>query len=1012
MKQKICVFIILFFLPGIIYAITSEKDLYTLAESRYFAKNYTVALETYDDFVKTYPLSDLIPDVQYRRAVCFYRLGRYEDSLALLKKIEERYRSTRFFDYLQFWAGLIFYHQKDYTQAVNSLDLFLKQVDEPESHTTALFYKGLSEVFLMRYADGEKTLEALVLDDTDQTYTSSAFVLLMFVYLQEEKHELIVTRTESSDIEKFPEKDRAKLMYYRAEALWALERQEASAVLYRQIIEIPGETALFAFKRLFTFAQNNSDVGEMEDLLMKAEERFSGAYDTLTEFWFSLGIENYKKNNLDLAAHFFTKIWDTRKKVRITQSVPLYLAEIYIKQENYIDARDILLTYLRENPSDVSSGDGAAPMDASIESAPLEIVFRLGDISLLLDDYKEAVFYYTRCVSLASGGKTPGKVNEENPEAAILNTGEAQTDRMIQRRMEAEYRLAYSLYRLGEVGQGLERTTEVLAHYSSGPYHRELLRLHVMLLKKNNQGDSALSSLKQYLALYKDDTRAWIDLLRIYFARGDYESIINEIRHIDTNISSLKNDDSYSYILSRYLLGLSYIVKKEYAKAASALALVKSSEAQTAGLSLVMPYSLFYRGWALYRQGDFDDAAAIFSQIIRNYPKHELHTKALYFAGWSFYSAGNYEKAIIYFSTLAGINPGETLKVKALFFQAKSLYNMDKLDEAKDLFKVIFNKMQKSAFADDALFEYAAILSRQEDITGAAEAYLSLAEVYPASTLREDALYRRGEVYFSGKMYEKARDAFYEYRLKFPDGLLVDAALYWGGVSSYHLDEKFGAVLLWEKIINEYKESAYRPNALKKTADVYKESGEYSKALSLYSELIAAYDREASAVNAEESAEELRYLILGLGKKEAELTVQIERNKGSQTREGREALLALAKLYLYEEGRQKLDLAYSILLDVAEKTEDLDTTSRARFLLGEYFSIVGDFVKAGNEFLKAALVNPKDKDFMAFAIYKAAEMMKFAHKYEEVRGLVDRLEKNFPQSHWAVEGRRLLEGME
>jgi TolA-binding protein len=276
----------------------------------------------------------------------------------------------------------------------------------------------------------------------------------------------------------------------------------------------------------------------------------------------------------------------------------------------------------------------------------------------------------------------------------------------------------------------------------------------------------------------------------------------------------------------------------------------------------------------------------------------------------------------------------------------------------------------------------------------------------------EDALYRRGEMYFQAKLYEKARNAFYEYRLKFPEGVLIDAALYWGGLCSFHLSEKFGAVLLWEKIIKEYKDSAYRPNAIKKTAEVYTESGDYSKALSLYSELISEYPREASAVDAEASLEELRYLILGLSDREAELTVIIERNKGAKTREGREALLSLAKLYLYEQEAGKQDLAYTLLNQVVEKMEDPDTASRAQFLIAEYYSLKENYIKAGNEFLKAALINPENKDLMAFSIFKAAEMMKLAGKPQEVRDLVERLQKNFPQSQWAEEGKRLLEGLQ
>ncbi|MGA2479822.1 MAG: hypothetical protein ABSG63_13810 [Spirochaetia bacterium] len=55
-------------------AAPAENDLYAEAESRYLGKNYTAALDAYEQFVADYPRSERIADVQYPRAVCLYRL--------------------------------------------------------------------------------------------------------------------------------------------------------------------------------------------------------------------------------------------------------------------------------------------------------------------------------------------------------------------------------------------------------------------------------------------------------------------------------------------------------------------------------------------------------------------------------------------------------------------------------------------------------------------------------------------------------------------------------------------------------------------------------------------------------------------------------------------------------------------------------------------------------------------------------------------------------------------------
>ncbi len=57
---------------GQVAAAPAESDLFAEAESRYLGKNYAAALDSYDQFVAAYPLSERIADVQYRRAVCLY----------------------------------------------------------------------------------------------------------------------------------------------------------------------------------------------------------------------------------------------------------------------------------------------------------------------------------------------------------------------------------------------------------------------------------------------------------------------------------------------------------------------------------------------------------------------------------------------------------------------------------------------------------------------------------------------------------------------------------------------------------------------------------------------------------------------------------------------------------------------------------------------------------------------------------------------------------------------------
>ena len=116
--------ILLFAAVSSVYSAT-EAELYSEAESYYRAGNFLLALDTYAEFIRTYPLSDRVADAQYRRGVSLFRLGRFREALGLFEEIERRYRSTRYFDYIYFWRGVAHFRLQSYPEAALSLGVFL-----------------------------------------------------------------------------------------------------------------------------------------------------------------------------------------------------------------------------------------------------------------------------------------------------------------------------------------------------------------------------------------------------------------------------------------------------------------------------------------------------------------------------------------------------------------------------------------------------------------------------------------------------------------------------------------------------------------------------------------------------------------------------------------------------------------------------------------------------------------------------------------------------------------------
>ena len=108
-----------------LWAAPASGELFTEAESRFLNKNYTAALVGYDEFLQLYPSSDLAADVQYRRAVCLYQLGNYQQASSILSDVALRYRWTRYIEAVPLWQGLSLYKLSRFTPSLVSLNEYL-----------------------------------------------------------------------------------------------------------------------------------------------------------------------------------------------------------------------------------------------------------------------------------------------------------------------------------------------------------------------------------------------------------------------------------------------------------------------------------------------------------------------------------------------------------------------------------------------------------------------------------------------------------------------------------------------------------------------------------------------------------------------------------------------------------------------------------------------------------------------------------------------------------------------
>jgi len=952
-------------------AAAGEEDLFRELENHYRAESYLLVLDSSQEFLSLYPLSDLVPEAQYLRGLSLFRLQRYSEALQVFKEIEKRQRGARFFITLYFWQGACFYQLKEFSQCAAALEAFLNRAVVPGAGEQnaglvpqALLTKGLAEIALEDFQSASVSLERLNGQYPSSPSAPQGLVLLVYVYQRQGRNGEVLAITEKADSAALPARWQSQLKLYRAEALRAEGRPEEAERLYTQLLEAEPELAAVALRRLFSWAQAQGDLGRMEDLLLLAEQRFSASPLLLADFWARTGIESYKRDELAQAEFLLAKAWSRLEKKDTVlgqsgQAVALYLAEVLIREGELARAASVLEELL-----------------ALQKSGPA--LMRLGDIRLLQGDVAAAKTLYRRYLEGFTGSE---------------------------RFLEAGYLEAYCLYRLGATEEALDLASMLLKESSQKRFRQELLRLQGILQQKLGRLAEAARGLKEYAASYPQDLKARVDLLKLLFRLQRFQQVLEETAGLDRDFPRLEEKDPRAHFLAWYLRGLAQISLKDYPAAVQTLAALGGERAREAGLAPLVPYRLYYLGWARYRGGDYREARAEMQGLLEGFPGHPLYPQALYLAGWCSYSLRQYAEAAAAFSQLAKIDPG--LSARASFLQGKSLRNLGRTEEALAVFQGLLQSQPDSLLAADSLFESSELLALLGRAGEAAEGFELLVRRYPQSPLREEALYKRGEVFWNSAAFPKAKDAYVEYRRAFSKGRLVDAALYWGGMAAFQLGEKFEAVMLWEELGDQFHDSPFRPDALKRAAELYAERGDYRRALDIFAALTGEYAEEARAAGVPRRMEEIRYLLQGLTDREASLAAAVGREGGAQTAGGRRAMIELSRLYIYE-GGSRSELALPMLSQVAGK-EDPAAASQAQYLIGEYYYRKSDPLLAASEFLKAATLNPKDPDLMAASIYRAAEMMKLAGKSLDARELVRRLEDNFPGSQWTLEGGKLLE---
>ncbi len=956
--RKITIVLLLILTISSLSAVTPERIIFNEAESRYKNGDLDFALNRYEELMEEYPLSEYVPDAYFRKAVITLRFGKIEEAEILFERVGNRYKNTRFIDYLPFWKGLIKFKQENWEESSALFSIFLE--NNPSSlRKEAYLYQAKAEYTLGRIKSAVSILD-IWLTLTEDIY-SDPYIFTFYLTLLEKSgdYKLVLDLTEEIEPEFYEKSWMDRVNLIKAESLYKTGEIIESEIYYKKILSADPDIASIGFIRMFSIYKNDTDI--QKDIFDKAQLQLSGHPVMLNKFLLRVGIDSYKNEHFELAASYLWRIWRTGKIDEINSLVPVYLAKILAREGDKNAAADILSSY-----------------NSKVSFVDELVLYTLSNVLVEAENWIDA---------------------ESNLKKFLFTFPDSEYY------SSAAWMYAYSLYKSEQYRESRSVIDSVLAEGKGSTYTNDFILLSARVYIKLGNFPYALAMFKEYLPFDDSNPEIWFDIIKLQFDQGQYNSVSDSFDNIRKR--SLLDNSSPFLLLIQYIAGLGDIAEGKYKEGLEKLENLSGDILRSNDLVSIDPYVSYYRGWSSYKLADYNEAFKWFKLVVSKYPESNVYAESLYFAGWSAYLLGDYTLASEYFADFSNAASSED-KTKGLFFYSKSMYAENKLSEAELVFQNIYTKYPDDPYADDAMFEHGQILEKIQKSDLAISTYHELFNRYRTSPLAEESLFRIGEIYLSKGNYKKAQESFYYHRLKFPKGNLGDVSLYWGAESAEKMGESYGAILLLEKLLVEFTSSSFRPNALQKIASLYAEEGEYRKALIFYSDYLTSYSESDTASEVRSKIKKLNLLQSGSDEAEAGLLVLIG-EKGIQTRESREAHISLAKMYLYKfNGRE--DEAFALLSIIAELRDKFPfTAAKAVYYLGDYYSINKEYVNAAKSFVDAASLYPEDRDLTGVSLLRAAEMAIAAGDIYTAKKMVNLLEINFPSTGWLEEGKKILE---
>ncbi len=312
--------------------------------------------------------------------------------------------------------------------------------------------------------------------------------------------------------------------------------------------------------------------------------------------------------------------------------------------------------------------------------------------------------------------------------------------------------------------------------------------------------DGAAAEYEKLLKEHPDHPNASRFVLRraaAWYVQKQYDQVIESLTRL---LPSLK--PSADVAQARFLLGVSYFGKKDYARAAEHLQASVLADANWAQAD----EALLFLARAQEANGQAERAAATLESLIKNYPKSRWLAQAHYRLGELYYKQNAYAQAQAAYDLSLQLDPDGKLAPFARSGKAWALMRQQKYADAEKELSALIEQAPDTSAGREARLARAICRRHLKQYSGALEDLDALEQLEVAPSLKADALYEKGLTLVDAKRAADAVNVFRKLLEEHPDYPKRDRVwfeLAWALKSS----DAQGSLKSFERLVKDHPKS-------------------------------------------------------------------------------------------------------------------------------------------------------------------------------------------------------------